>query len=141
MPQIDFVAKTKVPRGLRPGLRRALSALLLELGYADHALTVIFVSDEEIRALKHRHWGEDAPTDVLSFPTFEPGDPFVPPHLGDIVISLDTTACQAEEHGHDLNTEVRILAAHSLWHLLGHDHTSEREWQGFHRVQERILSL
>lgn len=141
MPQIDFVANTTIPRGLRSGLRRALSALLLELGYAGHALTVIFVSDEEIRALKHRHWGEDAPTDVLSFPTFEPGDPFVPLHLGDIVISLDTARRQAEAQGHSLEREVRILAAHSLWHLLGHDHTSEREWQGFHRVQERILSL
>ncbi|MCL6528183.1 MAG: rRNA maturation RNase YbeY [Thermaceae bacterium] len=141
MPQIHFVAKTKVPPGLRPRLRQALAALLLELGYSDHALTVIFVSDREIRRLKHQHWGEDAPTDVLSFPTFEPGDPFLPPHLGDVVISLETAQRQAQAQGHSLETEVRILAAHSLWHLLGHDHTSEREWQGFHRVQERILSL
>ncbi|MER3482911.1 MAG: rRNA maturation RNase YbeY [Meiothermus sp.] len=141
MPEIDFVASTKVPRGLRPDLRRALSALMIELGYGDHALTLVFVGDEEIRALKKQHWGEDTATDVLSFPTFEPGDPFVPPHLGDIVISLDTAARQAVEHGHSLQTEVRILAAHSLWHLLGHDHTDETEWQGFHRVQALIRSL
>lgn len=140
MAEIDFVANTEVPRGLRPDLRRSLSALMTELGYGDHALSVIFVSDEEIQALKNQHWGEDAATDVLSFPTFEPGDPFVPPHLGDIVISLDTATRQAEAQGHDLKTEVRILAAHSLWHLLGHDHTDEREWQGFHRVQALILS-
>lgn len=141
MPEIDFVRKTRVPRGLRPALRGSLAALMGELGYADRALTVVFVADNEIRELKKQHWGEDATTDVLSFPTFEPGDTFVPAHLGDIVISLETAARQAAEHGHSLETEVKILAAHSLWHLLGHDHTSETEWQGFHHVQERILSL
>jgi len=141
MPQIDFITNTKVPRGLRPALHRSLAALMSELGYGDHAVTMVLTDDAEIRRLKKEHWGEDAATDVLSFPTFEPGDPFVPPHLGDIVISLDTAKRQAEEYKHSLETEVRILAAHSLWHLLGHDHTSEAEWQGFHRVQAQIQTL
>lgn len=141
MPQIDVVANTRVPRGLRPALRRSLAALMAELGQADKALTVVLVDDDQIRSLKLAHWGEDAATDVLSFPTFEPGDPFIPPHLGDIVISLDTARRQAQEQGHDLPSEVKVLAAHSLWHLLGHDHSSEAQWQGFRRVQERILEL
>ncbi|WP_027893192.1 rRNA maturation RNase YbeY [Calidithermus chliarophilus] len=141
MPQIDLIAQTKVPRGLRPRLRKALGRLMQELGYGEHALTVVLTDDAEIRALKKQHWGEDAPTDVLSFPTFEPGDPFVPPHLGDIIISLDTAARQAREQGHGLEDEVLILAAHSLWHLLGNDHTTETEWAGFHRVQAQILEL
>ena len=141
MHQVDFVANTRVPRGLRPALRRSLAALMAELGQVDKTVTVILVDDREIRQLKRQHWGEDAATDVLSFPPFEPGAPFTPPHLGDIVISLDPSARQATEHGHSLEAEVRILAAHSLWHLLGHDHTSEPEWQGFRRVQDRILEL
>ena len=141
MPSIDFAANTRVPTGLRPKLRLALTALMVELEQADKSLTVVFVDDAEIRALKLEHWGEDAATDVLSFPTFEPGDPFIPPHLGDIVISLETAARQALEQKHSLETEVKILAAHSLWHLLGHDHRSEKEWKGFRKVQERILEL
>lgn len=141
MPHIDLIAKIKPPAGLRPRLRRALGSLMQELGYGDHALTVVLTGDDEIRSLKKQHWGEDEATDVLSFPTFEPGDPFVPPHLGDIIISLDTAARQACQQGHGLEDEVLILAAHSLWHLLGHDHTTEAEWAGFHRVQAQILKL
>lgn len=141
MPEIDIVSNTSVPRGLRPSLKRALANLMVELGQEDRSLTVVLTDDSEIRALKLEHWGEYATTDVLSFPTFEPGDPFIPPHLGDIVISLDTAARQAAEHSHGLQTEVKILAAHSLWHLLGYDHPTQADWQGFYRVQERILEL
>lgn len=141
MPVVDFVASTSVPRGLRPKLKAALKRLMAELGHEDKSLTVVFVDDAEIRALKLQHWGEDAATDVLSFPTFEPGDPFVPPHLGDVVISLESAARQALEQRHSLEAEVKILAAHSLWHLLGHDHNSQKEWTGFRKVQARILEL
>jgi len=111
------------------------------LGLEDREVTVVLCSDRRIRELKKEHWGEDAPTDVLSFPTYEPGDPFLPPHLGDVWISLDTAARQARAAGHSLEEEVLTLAAHGLWHLLGHDHTTEEEWRGFHNVQRRILEL
>ncbi|WP_457638250.1 rRNA maturation RNase YbeY [Oceanithermus sp.] len=141
MAQVEIIPQKKPPAGLRPQLRRKLSALMDELGYEDIELTVIFCSDRRIRELKQRYWGEDAATDVLSFPTFEPGDPFVPPHLGDIWISLDTASRQAKEAGHSLENEVLMLAAHALWHLLGHDHPDEKSWQEFRRVQQRILEI
>ncbi|MCS7067815.1 MAG: rRNA maturation RNase YbeY [Meiothermus sp.] len=141
MARVHVVAQTPLPRGLSPQVRKALQSLLAELGHQDKSLTLILTDDPAIRALKRAHWGEDAPTDVLSFPTYEPGDPFVPPHLGDIVISLDTARRQATEQGHSLLSEVKVLAAHALWHLLGHDHLSEAEWEGFRQVQARILEL
>lgn len=141
MGRVYLVAHTPVPRGLGPAVRKALQKLLDELGHSDKSLTLILTDDAEIRALKRVHWGEDAPTDVLSFPTYEPGDPFMPPHLGDIVISLETALRQAEQLGHGLQLEVKVLAAHALWHLLGHDHHNEAEWVGFRQVQARILEL
>lgn len=141
MARVEVVPQKKPPRGLRPRLRRALEALMDELGQADKTVTVVLCSDRKIRELKRAHWGEDAPTDVLSFPTYEPGDPFVPPHLGDVWISLDTAQRQAREQGHALEDEVLTLAAHGLWHLLGHDHDTEEAWRGFRNVQRRILEL
>ncbi len=120
-------------------------------GVADKEVTVVLVSDAVIRALKLEHWGEDAATDVLSFPTYEPGDPFVPPHLGDIIISLDTAQRQAEARGHSLSREVALLASHGLTHLVGHDHPHAEglgfeegahgsEWQVFHGAWQAALS-
>ena len=141
MATIEIIARKKPPRGLRPRLRKALAALMAELGVGDKEVTVVLCSDRMIRRLKLEHWGEDAATDVLSFPTYEPGDPFVPPHLGDVWISLDSAARQAAAAGHSLEDEVLLLAAHALWHLLGHDHQSAADWRGFERVQQRILEL
>jgi rRNA maturation RNase YbeY len=46
--------------------------------------------------------------------------------LGDIVISVETALRQAEDRGHSLSSEIRILLVHGLLHLLGYDHeTSE----------------
>ncbi|MGC8876145.1 rRNA maturation RNase YbeY [Thermus sp.] len=138
---VAIVANKRPPRGLRPRLRRALEGLMRELEVGDRAVTVILTGDRRLRALKRAWWGEDEATDVLSFPHYEPGDPFVPPHLGDIWISLDTAKRQAEARGASLEEEVLVLAAHGLWHLLGHDHQKEEDWEGFRRVQERILAL
>ncbi|MER3450988.1 MAG: rRNA maturation RNase YbeY [Thermus sp.] len=138
---VDLVVNKRPPKGLRPRLRRALSRLMEELQVGDKAVTLVLTGDRTLRRLKREWWGEDEATDVLSFPHYEPGDPFLPPHLGDIYISLDTAARQAKARGVSLEDEVLELAAHGLWHLLGHDHQSEGEWAGFLRVQERIRTL
>lgn len=119
---IDLIAQKRPPAGLRPALRRAMQAVMAHLGVPDRAVTVVLVGDRAIRNLKREHWGEDAATDVLSFPTYLPGDPFMPPHLGDIFISLDTAGLQAVARGHSLTREVALLASHGLTHLLGFDH-------------------
>lgn len=140
---IDLVTEKKPPTGLRRPLRRSLDAALAHLGHAGRAVTVVLVSDRRIRAMKLADWGEDAPTDVLSYPSWEPGDPFVPPHLGDIFISLDTAQRQADARGHSLTREVALLGSHGLTHLAGYDHPHADglgyeegavgpEWQVFH---------
>ena len=79
-------------------------------------VSLAFVSDARIRALNRAHRGKDAPTDVLSFPSDEPG------FLGDIVIAAGVARRQAARAGHGFGAEARVLALHGLLHLLGHDH-------------------
>lgn len=142
---IDLIVRKKAPPGVRGTLRAALGGAMRHFGVADKTVTVVLVGDRAIRALKRQTWGEDAATDVLSFPTFVPGDPFVPPHLGDIVISLDTASLQAQARGHSLAREVALLASHGLTHLVGFDHphaaglgfeegATGEAWQPFHEA-------
>jgi probable rRNA maturation factor len=124
-------------------LTEALEALKIELGVGQKELTLVFVEDAEIHVLNREHLGVDKPTDVLSFPLAEGVEEGMPdiPHLGDIVISLETAQRQADRAGHSLETEVATLAAHGLTHLLGYDHPTEEAWGVFHHNQTRILAL
>lgn len=124
-------------------LRRAASRLLEELGLADREITLVLQDDAAIRSLNRDHRGVDSPTDVLSYPTAEPDDTNMPvvPHLGDIIISVETASRQAAEHGHDLLSETLVLTAHGITHLRGFDHSTEEEWNIFRATQQRILAL
>jgi probable rRNA maturation factor len=59
--------------------------------------------------------------------------------LGDIVISLETAARQAPEHGHDLRQELLFLATHGLLHLLGWDHPDDASLAAMLARQEQLL--
>lgn len=145
MHMIDLVVEKTPPSGLSEILNRGLTLVMQHYDVVDKEITLVLVDDETIRKLKREYWGEDAPTDVLSFPNWEPDDPFMPPHLGDVIISLDTAERQAKSKGHSLTYEVVLLASHGLVHLLGYDHphasglgyeegATGEEWEVFHHA-------
>ena len=59
--------------------------------------------------------------------------------LGDIVISADKVAAQAEEYGHSRRREFAFLIAHSMLHLMGYDHMTPEDAAEMERLQEEIL--
>jgi probable rRNA maturation factor len=124
---VDVVASP----GLRaPGLGAWLSSLAPVR--ARGAVTVAVVSDARVRALNHRYRRKLRVTDVLSFPSEDPG------YLGDIVIAAGVARRQARQAGHSLQTELRVLALHGLLHLLGYDH--ERDNGRMARIEARLRS-
>lgn len=99
---------------------------------------MVLVTDAEMRELNRRWRGEDAATDVLSFPQREPGEAAFGDSrvLGDVVISLDSAARQAASRGHGVSVEAAVLAAHGALHLLGLDHRTEAQWRPFRAAEE-----
>lgn len=105
-------------------------------------LTVILSDDRHIQDLNRQYLNEDRPTDVLSFPMDGGEDDVLPTMLlGDIVISVDTARRQAEEMGHSLRTECRILLVHALLHLFGYDHDkSDEDWERMAELEKETLT-
>jgi probable rRNA maturation factor len=93
-------------------------------------VTVALVPDKRIQELNRTFRGMDKATDVLSFPADEPGT------LGDVVIARGVARRQAREAGHDLPTELRVLALHGFLHLLGYDH--EHDGGRMARLEARL---
>lgn len=120
----------------------------LDLPAADtYELSLRLTTDSEIQDLNSKFRDRDEPTDVLSFAAMEVDFPPLPNttadvtlYLGDIIISVDTAAIQAAEHGYSLEKELAWLASHGLLHLLGWDHPDEASLLLMLHQQEKFLS-
>jgi probable rRNA maturation factor len=108
---------------------RGLTTWLVKAAPADARgeVTVALVSDARMRTLNRSYRNKDYATDVLSFPSAPAKTPSGKPdaYLGDIVIATGVAQRQADDVGHSVNTELKVLALHGLLHLLGYDHESD----------------
>ena len=132
---------------IRKVIRTALAAEGMTLPCE---VDVLLTDDEGIHAVNLDMRGVDRATDVLSFPEFDlipgehpeeedadPGTGLIP--LGDMVISLEHVAAQAQEYGHSRQREMAYLVTHSVLHLLGYDHLDEGEQKRQMRAREEAI--
>ena len=137
---VNLQRKIKLDTGTFVAFASALAAGVAEMDNADFA--VAFVSDRRMKELNRFFRGKDSTTDVLAFP--HEADEFVQSaafsqsgsdeghaqtlnknFLGDIVISAEQAARQAEENGLTLENEIKQLILHGLLHLCGYDHETD----------------
>jgi probable rRNA maturation factor len=124
-------------------LKSVARKLLFEVDEPDSALSISLVGDREIQTLNREHRGKDKPTDVLSFPLYEPGE--VPALdgerlLGDVVISVDTARRQAADYDALLQNEIYRLLIHGILHVLGHDHEEPAERRAMEAEERRLAA-
>jgi probable rRNA maturation factor len=86
-------------------------------------VSVLLTGDEEIRRLNREFRHKDKATDVLSFPAFPVNGREA--LAGDIAISVETAAREAERREHPLAVELKILLLHGTLHLAGWDHEAD----------------
>jgi probable rRNA maturation factor len=105
----------------------------------ESGISLHLTSDEELQQLNRQHLGINAPTDVLSFPIPFDDPETGTPYLGDILISVETAARQAENAGHPLDDELGLLVVHGVLHLLGYDHATPEEKSAMWKIQDNLL--
>jgi probable rRNA maturation factor len=105
------------------GLSALAEETLVGEDAANAELSVSFVTEREMADLNSRYAGEDAPTDVLSFPMGDLDEDGVR-ILGDVIVA---PAVGARNNADDPAGEFRLLIVHGILHLLGHDHMDDAE--------------
>lgn len=111
--------------------------------YVSITLTV----PEEIHILNKNFRNIDKPTDVLSFPMFQPDEieKMIKENyqeediLGDMVISIPQVEIQAKEYGHSFERELSYMLVHGFYHLMGYDHIEEKDKAIMRPKEEKIL--
>ena len=131
----------------------AARAAALE-GVPDASANIVIADDDYLHELNWKFRQIDRATDVLSFPANELSAPIGQAieegadleqgeegelFLGDIFISLDHAAVQAEEYGNTLEQELCFLAVHGMLHLMGYDHMKEQEEMVMRQKQREVL--
>ena len=103
--------------------------ILSALGCPDATeLSISIVGDRTIRIINRDYLGKDRPTNVISFSLQEGDFGGVNPHaLGDVILSADTAAREAEEGGLEFFERLSFLLMHGILHLCGFDHERSGE--------------
>lgn len=114
---IQFIAEN-IPSPLSDDQFRRISrwvrAVAAGYGFATGDITYIFCSDERILEVNRQFLGHDYYTDIITF------DYSTPSRIsGDIYISLDTVASNAEQLGIAFDDELLRILIHGVLHLTG----------------------
>ncbi len=89
-------------------------------------ISVAIVSDRTIARLHVDFMGIPGPTDVITF------------EHGEIVMSAQTAALYATEHGHRIEEELALYTVHGLLHLNGFEDATSRAAARMQKVQTRV---
>lgn len=121
--------------------------LLRRLALADKNVSIVLMSDRDMASYNNRYRQRQGPTNVLSFPADPaPGQPAIAlteHEIGDILISVDTAAREAQNNNATLHDRITELIIHGLLHLLGYDHerSEEEAWGMWDKEQELFREL
>jgi probable rRNA maturation factor len=116
----------------------------LNLAWQDTVeLGIVLADAVEQQRLNRDHRGDDAPTNVLSFPAWEQGTRVpggAPVLLGDVVLALEVVVREASEQDKPITDHLRHLVVHGVLHLLGFDHLTPGEAEAMESLERSILA-
>jgi len=127
----------------RKAKREIIQSALDALDSPDGELSLVLVDDLQITGINRDYLHRNRPTNVIAFPMREgPFGDITPGLLGDVVVSLETTAAEARNAGLSLTTRFCQLLVHGILHLFGYDHEkSEKDAVAMDAKGREILKL
>jgi probable rRNA maturation factor len=148
---LDIDCRAKSWSAFEADLRAYADYVATALGLPPVELSLVLGDDALLSALNESYRGKTGPTNVLSFPALDLSAPIglsadgtqaalLPGSiLGDIVMSFDTLAREAEAGEKSLSAHAVHLLTHGLLHLLGHDHQEEAEAALMEGLETQLL--
>jgi probable rRNA maturation factor len=124
----------------RVAIARAARAMLDAIQMRNHELSLLLTGDEQIKNLNRIYRKKNRPTDVLAFSQREGAlGKQAGRLLGDVVVSVPTARRQAEARSRDVLSEVLLLVAHGLLHLVGWDHDTPARDRRMRKETARLV--
>jgi probable rRNA maturation factor len=102
------------------------------------SISIALVDNTTIHTVNRTHLNHDWPTDVISFPFSDPGDPVL---AGELVVSAEMAAASALEFGVDPRDELAWYVVHGLLHLCGYDDHGEADMSRMRLREHELLAV
>ena len=124
-------------------IKQSVQVILDALDCPDGEISILIVDDPQIEELNQQYLKREGPTNVIAFAMREGEFADLSPHLlGDVVISMDTAAKEAQVAATSMERRFNELLVHGVLHLMGFDHeTNEEEALVMEKKSREILAL
>jgi len=104
-------------------IKYQVQVILDALDCPDGEISILIVDDPQIEELNQKYLNREGPTNVIAFAMREGEFSDLSPHLlGDVVISTDTAAQEAQIAATSVERRFSELLVHGILHLMGFDH-------------------
>lgn len=133
--EVDLIANSSLWRGHEERLCSALAAAAA-VEEKQGTVSVLLGDDASIAALNAQFRGKEGPTNVLAFPPAAGEAGF----LGDIALSAETIAMEAQFQGKRFEDHAAHVIVHGFLHLLGYDHIDPSEAESMEARERAILA-
>lgn len=100
------------------------------------SLSYIFCSDPYLHRLNVEYLDHDTLTDIITFPYADP-----PVVSGDLYISLDRVADNAQDHQLSFDQELRRVVIHGVLHLCGYGDKTPEEANKMRALEDEALTM
>ena len=134
--KIDITNLQDVVRPNRKAIRRAAKTALHDLL---GCYSVVLVDNEQIREINSKYLGRSEPTDVIAFP-FEEAPLTKDDCAGEIIISTQIAASEAQSRRIDVEAEMILYVVHGALHLAGYDDATPEQAEAMHQREKEILA-
>lgn len=116
--------------------------LLFESITINTEMSLVLVGDRRIQTINHKYRQQNKITDVISFEgDFQENTINDFCYLGEIFICIPQAQRQAKKKNININQEVIILFTHGMFHLLGYDHLTDKDYLIMSQKEKAFLTF
>lgn len=119
-----------------PTIRAWLKRAVLDLKISEAELCFVFISDDHLADMNKKYLNHDTLTDIITF-NWNEGNSL----KGEMYISVDRVAENANKYGADLETELRRVMIHGVLHLAGFNDKTKKDKAKMRRAEDKYLMI
>lgn len=127
----------KIKRINLSDLKKKIKKILDYTGLSKKEISFVFCDNKLIKKINKDYLRKEYPTDVITFPL---EDIYFKDSLGEIIISVEEAAKNAEIYKKDFGVELLLYVIHGILHLTGYNDTTKKEREKMREKEEGLLN-